>query len=87
MITAGILQFFFLTFFVILSPLLLLTDVNANSSIATGISNANAYISAIPLHNFLVSLIASLVILLLFEAGYWLFKGIKFLYNKIPGIS
>ena len=87
MITAGILQFFFLFIYVLLSPLLLLNNVGSNSDIATGISNANGYLAGIPFHYFLLSLVASLVFLILFEAGFWGYKGIRWIYTKVPGVS
>jgi len=87
MIIAGILQFLFFVAYALLSPLLLLPDVSSNSDITAAVSNANGYIAAIPFHNFILSVIGSLVLLTLFESGYWFYKGIRWLYNKIPGIS
>ena len=87
MITAGVLQFFFLVLYAILSPLLLLSDVSGSSDISTGIANANTYLVSIPFHLFLLSVVAVLAFLLVFESVYWLYKGIKWLYSKIPGVA
>lgn len=87
MITAGILQFFFLVLYAFVSPVLLLSDVSGDSDIATGIANANSYLSAIPFHYILLSIVATIAFLTIFEAAYWAYKGVRWLYNKIPGIS
>lgn len=87
MILAGILQFFAFVIYAVLSPLLLLSDVTSDNSIASGIDTANGYISSVPFHNFMLSVLGSLAILTVFEAVYWGYKGIKWIYTKIPGIS
>ena len=87
MITAGTLQFFFLVLYAILSPLLLLSDVSDSSNISTSIATANGYLAGIPFHYFLLSVVATLAFLIVFEAAFWAYKGVRWLYNKIPGIS
>ncbi len=87
MITATILTFFSGGVFIFLSPILLLADVSPNSPLVSSIATANGYIFAVPFHLFIISVLSTLVFILLFEAGYWTFKGIRFLYRKIPGIS
>ncbi len=87
MITAGILTFVFGVLYLVLSPLLLLNDVSSTSAIATSVSTANGYISAVPFHLFLVSLFATLLFLGIFESAYWAYKGIMWVAKKLPFIS
>jgi len=87
MILAGILQFFGAILFVLMSPLLVLSDVAPNSAVVASIVTANGYISSVPFPYLLISIFDSLTFLLVFEAVYWSYKGVRWVYRKIPGIT
>ena len=62
-------------------------DVSSSSSILTAVQTASGYLSSVPFPYFLVSLLGSLAFLVVFEAFYWAYKGVRWVYNKIPGIN
>jgi hypothetical protein len=76
---------FFLT--VILSPFTLLSDVTPDSTVVSAISTATGYISAlgviIPMTAFRFVLIGTLA----FEVPYGVYKIIRWVYRKIPGVT
>lgn len=87
MITYAFILFLQALLFGITAVFNLFTNVSSDSNIAAGISQINAYITAIPFALTIASILASLIFLTVFEGFYWAYKGIKWVYNKIPGIN
>ena len=87
MITYAVILFLQGILFVVTAPFLLLTDVSTSSDIAAGIGQINGYITAIPFGLTIASILGTLVFLTVFEGFYWAYKGIRWVYNKIPGIN
>ena len=87
MITTGLLSLLYLTILVITSPLRLLPDVSLPAGIASAITTANSYISAL---NFVAPIDTILIIIGLVisvEGGIIVWKIINWLIRKIPTIS
>lgn len=87
MITYAFILLLYGILLVIVGLLLNTADVSATSSIATAIQAASGYLSSVPFPLFLLSLLATLSFLVVFEAFYWGYKGVRWVYNKIPGIN
>lgn len=69
------------------APFLLLSDVSATSEITTSITNASNYIFSLNTVFPVVTLLAIIAFDLVFESAVFLYKGIRWIYRKIPGIS
>lgn len=87
MIVAALINILYLVLFAVTSPLRLLSDVSVNSTIVSAITTANGYISAVPFPLFIVSLVGAVSFYVVFEAFYWGYKLLRWLYMKIPGVS
>ena len=62
-------------------------DVTPNNNITTALTTISSYLS--PLNNYLpfATILAIVAFDLTFEASYFLYKLIKWGYQKIPGIN
>lgn len=87
MILDAIMGILWLFLTVILSPFTLLADVSPDSTVVSAIATATGYISAlgviIPMTAFRFVLIGTLA----FEVPYGVYKIIRWVYRKIPGVS
>jgi len=87
MITTAILFALYGAITLILSPLLLLPDVSISSGVATAISNASSYVSILNTVLPVQTIVTFFLVFLAVELGIFTYKLIKWVYNKIPGIS
>lgn len=87
MITNALIAILYAVIFIFESPLTAFTDVAQNSAITSSLTQAGSYLAAIPFGLFVASVLASLTFLLVFEGAFWLYKGIRWVYRKVPGIS
>jgi hypothetical protein len=87
MITYALIQVFSAVLFAITSPLLLLSNVTTNSSIVSAIATAGGYLGGVPFVDTILSILGSMAFLVTFEAFFWAYKGIRWLYRKIPGVT
>jgi len=87
MITQGLLFVLYAFLFVVTSPLRLAADVTSNSTIVSSIVTANGYLNSIPFAYTLASILGALAVLTAFEVAYYGYKIIRWVYQKIPGIT
>lgn len=87
MITSALINVLYLILLAVTSPLRLLTDVSPNNAIVVGISTANGYLSAVPFPLFILSVVGALGFYVVFEAFYWGYKLVRWIYRKVPGVS
>jgi len=87
MITNGLIAMLYLLMLLFTAPLRVLADVTANSSVVSAILTANGLLAGIPFPLFLISVVGSLSFYVVFEAFYWGYKLVRWLYRKVPGIS
>lgn len=87
MITTGILYLIFAFIALVLSPLLLFPDVAVNATVATSITTAGNYLSALNVVLPISSLIIFFLLFLAVETGIFTYKLIKWVYIKIPGVN
>lgn len=87
MITYGFILFLQALLYAITAGFSGFANVTSDGGITSGIAQISGYLSAVPFTNTIVAILGSMAFLLVFEAGYWVYKGIKWIYNKIPGIS
>jgi uncharacterized membrane protein len=87
MIVSIILQLILAALFAVISPILLLPDVSLNSAVPTAIASASNYLALI---NQVVPLTTLLIVfgtVLLVENTHFGYKLIRWIYQKIPGVS
>lgn len=72
---------------IITSPLLLLPVANLSSSLTSALTTAGNYLAIFDIFVPLGTLFTVVGLMLGIEAGYFTYKGIKWLYNKIPGVN
>jgi hypothetical protein len=87
MILDAILTILWLFLTVLLSPFTLLNNVSPDSTVVSAIATATGYISAlgviIPMTAFRFVLIGTLA----FEVPYGVYKIVRWVYRKVPGIT
>lgn len=87
MITTGILYLIFAFIALVLAPLLLFPDVAVNATVATSITTAGNYLSALNVVLPISTLIIFFLLFLAVETGIFTYKLIKWVYIKIPGVN
>lgn len=69
------------------SPFLLLPDVSASTEITTSLTNVANYIFSLNSIFPIATIIAIISFDLTLEGFVFLYKGIRWIYKKIPGVS
>jgi hypothetical protein len=87
MITSAILYLLYGFVWAITSPFRLLPDVALSSNITSAIASANTTLAPLAVVLPLGSLAGVLIIFLSVEGAIAIFKIIKWVYTKIPGIN
>jgi len=89
MITSLILYIIFAFIWAITSPFRLFNDVSLPASFTEGVSGAVGYVSIIyqVLPLTLSAIVGVIVLYLVVEGSIALFKVVKWVYTKIPGIG
>lgn len=87
MITDAFITVIYSIISVILSPLSLLPDVTANSSITAGINAASGYLASANVFFPVDTVLEILAFVVVFEIAYLAYKVIMWVLRKIPGIS
>ena len=87
MITDSIIVVIYGILTVVSSPLLLLDNVTTNSSIVSAITQAGGYIQPLSIVVPLDTLRNIIIIFTLFETWYGIYKIIRWVYRKIPGVT
>lgn len=87
MITDAILGIIYYFILAITSPLRLLADATLPASVAGAITSANAYISIVDFVFPVITFIAIVALTITIEGFILLYKLIKWVWNKIPGIN
>lgn len=89
MLISLVLYLFYAVLILLTLPLRLLNDVTLPSWLTAVISTANGYLATAyqVLPVFLLTLLLTWGVYLLVETGIFIYKGIRWIYQKIPGIS
>jgi hypothetical protein len=87
MISTAILYLLYATIYLFTAPLQLLADVSIDSNFTSSIATAGTYISPLDMVLPMATIISILVIFLVFEAGYFTYKGVMWVIKKIPTIN
>ena len=87
MIISLILQLILAALFAVISPILLLPDVSLSSSVPTAIATASGYLGLINQVVPLATLFIVFGTVLIIENTHFGYKLIRWIYQKIPGVS
>ena len=89
MIIAVILQLILAALFVVITPILLLPDVSLPGNVSSAIATAGGYIGLIAevAPATIVSIMAIFALVLIIENTHFGYKLIRWVYQKIPGVS
>lgn len=69
------------------APLQLLPDYTLPDDVASSLSTAGNYLANLDLIVPISTLLSVLAAFLAVEAGLFTYKGIKWVYNKVPGVN
>jgi hypothetical protein len=87
MITYWLLKIFVYLLSLITSPLLLLPVASLSVNLTATLTQAGNYIALFDLFLPMGTLLTVFGIIVTIEGGYFAYKGVKWIYNKIPGIN
>lgn len=87
MISNLLLSVLYYSLVALVSPLTLLDDYALPASVASALSTAGNYLANVDALIPASTLLAVLAAFLAVEGGLFLYKGIKWIYNKIPGVN
>lgn len=87
MITSGLLYLLFAFIKIITLPIRYLGDVSPDNRLSTAIAEASGYISAVDSFLPINTLLIVFGVLVGYEVILALYKVIKWVYNKIPGVN
>jgi len=87
MITTAFISVLIGLLFVLISPVLLLPNVTIDSSFSVAIATASGYLASANAILPVISLLAIVTFFVLFETGYAIYKAVKWVYSKLPGIN
>lgn len=87
MITSAILYIIYGFIWAITSPFRLMADVALPANITGAVASASSALAPLAVVLPLVSLVSVLAIFLSVEGAIAIFKIIKFVYTKIPGVT
>ncbi len=87
MITSAILYLIYAFVWAITSPFRILPDVAIPAQLSSAIASANTTLAPLAVVLPLGSIVAVLIVFLAVEAAISVFKIIKWVYTKIPGIN
>jgi len=73
--------------FALVSPVLLLPDVSLDSGLGSAVANVADYIALADQIVPMLTLVAIVSFFVVFEGGYAIYKAVKWVYNKIPGVN
>ena len=87
MISTAILTLLYYAVSALLSPLLLLPDVELSQSVISAITSAGSYVSILDIIIPVGTLVTILGLMVAVEVAVFTYKLIKWAYSKIPGIN
>ena len=87
MITSWILYLLYKFIYFITLPLALLPDVSLPSNLTSAIAQASSGLAIIDVAVPVATITAILALVLIIESGFFLYKTIRWIYSKIPGIN
>ena len=87
MIIYWLLKIFIYLLSLITAPLLLLPVASLSVNLTATLTQAGNYIALFDIFLPLGTLFAVFGIIITIEGGYFAYKGIRWIYNKIPGIN
>ena len=87
MISSWILWLLYKFIYLITLPLALLPDVSLPADITNAIAQASSVLAIIDVAVPVSTIVTIIILMVSIEAGFFLYKTIRWLYSKIPGIN
>lgn len=87
MIINGLLSLLYWALYVVIAPITLLPDVSLDSSVTTAIAVASGWLGAINQIMPLATIFMVFGLVLVVENTHFVYKLIRWVYQKIPGIN